>query len=259
MAERRMFAKTIIDSDAFLDMPLSTQSLYFHLSMRADDEGFINNPKKIMRMIGASEDDMKVLIAKRFIIPFESGIVVIKHWRIHNYIRGDRIKPTQYQEEASLLTTKENGAYTLADTCQSNVSQLTDNAPSNVSVGKVRLGKYSKEETILTDGKEESRRFTPPTATDVARYAAEKGLRIDAEKFCDFYESKGWMVGKNKMKDWKAAVRNWCSRDNTAQPQRNPKIQSAHGFSTERTNVNYNDLVMKRWREEQAEEDEYGC
>ena len=90
MAERRMFAKTIIDSDAFLDMPLSAQALYFHLSMRADDDGFINNPKKIQRMVGASDDDCKLLLMKRFIIVFESGVVVIKHWRIHNYIRNDR-------------------------------------------------------------------------------------------------------------------------------------------------------------------------
>jgi 5-methylcytosine-specific restriction endonuclease McrA len=115
MAERRMFAKTIIDSDAFLDMPLSTQSLYFHLSMRADDEGFINNPKKIQRMIGATEDDLKLLNAKNFIIPFESGVVVIKHWKIHNYIRGDRLVETQYKDEKALLTVKENGAYTIAD------------------------------------------------------------------------------------------------------------------------------------------------
>ena len=115
MADRRMFAKTIIDSDSFLDMPLSAQSLYFHLSMRADDEGFINNPKKIQRMIGASDDDIKILIAKRFIIPFESGIVVIKHWRIHNYIRADRLVETKYQDERSLLTVKENGAYTLSE------------------------------------------------------------------------------------------------------------------------------------------------
>lgn len=112
MAERRMFAKTIIDSDAFIDMPLSTQALYFHLSMRADDDGFINNPRKIQRMVGASDDDLKVLIMKRFIIPFESGIVVIKHWKIHNYIRNDRYKPTVYSEEMAMLTKKENGAYT---------------------------------------------------------------------------------------------------------------------------------------------------
>lgn len=113
LAERRMFAKTIIDSDAFLDMPLSTQSLYFHLSMRADDDGFINNPKKIQRMVGGSEDDLKLLIAKSFIIPFESGVVVIKHWKIHNYIRNDRYKETVYTEEKAQLSLKGNNAYTL--------------------------------------------------------------------------------------------------------------------------------------------------
>ena len=89
MAERRMFAKTIIDSDAFLDMPISARLLYYDLSMRADDDGFVNSPKKIMRIVGASEDDLKVLITKKFIIPFDSGIVVIKHWKIHNYIAKD--------------------------------------------------------------------------------------------------------------------------------------------------------------------------
>lgn len=118
MAERRMFAKTIIDSDAFLDMPLSSQALYFHLSMRADDDGFINNPKKIQRMVGASDDDLKLLVAKRFIIPFESGIVVIKHWKIHNYIRCDRYKETMYQKEKAMLAEKENRSYTLAAPCE---------------------------------------------------------------------------------------------------------------------------------------------
>ena len=112
MAERRMFAKTIIDSDAFLDMPLSTQALYFHLSMRADDDGFINNPKKLQRMVGASDDDFKLLIIKRFILTFDSGVIVIKHWKMHNYIQKDRYKPTVYQEEKSLIAIKENGVYT---------------------------------------------------------------------------------------------------------------------------------------------------
>lgn len=107
-----MFAKTIIDSDAFLDMPLSAQSLYFHLAMRADDDGFINNPRKIQRMVGAAGDDLKLLIAKNFIIPFESGVVVIKHWKIHNYIQKDRYKETVYLEEKSRLGMKENKAYT---------------------------------------------------------------------------------------------------------------------------------------------------
>ena len=99
MAERRMFAKTIIDSDAFLDMPHTTQLLYFHLSMRADDDGFINNPKNIMRMIGCKDDDLKILLTKKFLLPFESGVVVIKHWQIHNYIQKDRYHETKYKEE----------------------------------------------------------------------------------------------------------------------------------------------------------------
>lgn len=138
MAERRMFAKTIIDSDAFIDMPLSTQALYFHLSMRADDDGFINNPKKIQRMVGASDDDLKVLVMKRFIIPFESGIVVIKHWKIHNYIQKDRYKPTLYAKEKNLLEIKDNGSYT---ECIQSVSK----AETQVSIGKsiVSLGECS--------------------------------------------------------------------------------------------------------------------
>ena len=111
MAERRMFAKTIIDSDLFLDMPMSTQCLYFHLNMRADDDGFINNPKKIQRMIGCGDDDLKLLIAKQFVIPFESGIVVIKHWKVHNYIQKDRYKETFYKKEKSLLQTDKNKEY----------------------------------------------------------------------------------------------------------------------------------------------------
>lgn len=119
-----MFAKTIIDSDAFLEMPMSSQALYFHLNMRADDDGFINNPRKIQRMIGASDDDLKLLIAKNFIIPFESGIVVIKHWKIHNYIRRDRKKATVYPEEMALLSVKDNGTYTLHDYPVSEPKQI---------------------------------------------------------------------------------------------------------------------------------------
>ena len=108
MAERRMFAKTIIDSDAFLDMPSTAQLLYFHLAMRADDEGFINKPKTIMRMCHCCEDDIKILFAKKFVIAFESGIVVIKHWKIHNYIAKDRFTETKYKEEREQLQLDEN-------------------------------------------------------------------------------------------------------------------------------------------------------
>lgn len=108
-----MFSKTIVDSDAFLDMPLSAQALYFHLSMRADDDGFLNNAKKIQKAINASEDDLKILLLKRFVIAFDDGIIVIKHWRMNNYLRNDRHKPTVYQEELAMLEIKENGAYSL--------------------------------------------------------------------------------------------------------------------------------------------------
>jgi hypothetical protein len=138
MAERRMFTKTIIDSDAFLDMPLSTQSLYFHLGMRADDDGFINNPKKIQRMIGCSDDDLKLLFAKRFILVFDSGVIVLKHWKMHNYIQSDRYKPTVYKQEKSLLQLKENGSYTMMDTeCIQDGYKMD----TQVRLGKVRLGK----------------------------------------------------------------------------------------------------------------------
>ena len=113
MAERRMFSKTIVDSDAFLDMPLSTQALYFHLSMRADDDGFLNNTKRIQRLIGATDDDLKLLVMKRFVIPFEDGVVVIKHWRMNNYIRKDRYTQTVYREEFAMLSVKEDGSYAL--------------------------------------------------------------------------------------------------------------------------------------------------
>ena len=115
MAERRMFAKTIIDSDAFLDMPLSAQALYFHLSMRADDDGFLNNAKKIMRTIGANQNDYDLLVAKSFVIQFEDGICVIKHWRINNYLRNDRYKATIYEEQKAMLEIKPNGRYSLKD------------------------------------------------------------------------------------------------------------------------------------------------
>lgn len=111
MAEKRMFSKKIIDTDWFMEMPTSSQNLYFHLSMRADDDGFVANPKRILKLVGASEDDYKVLISKKFIIPFESGVCVITDWRINNYLRNDRYTETIYKEEKSQLTLDENGRY----------------------------------------------------------------------------------------------------------------------------------------------------
>jgi hypothetical protein len=172
MAERRMFAKTIIDSDAFLDMPLSSQSLYFHLSMRADDDGFINNVKKIQRMIGCNDDDIKVLLSKKFIIPFDSGVCVIKHWKIHNLIQKDRYKPTVYEDEKSKLSIKNNNVYTL-DT--ERIHDVNETEP------QVRLGKSSLGEDSKTIGRAE---------------ALDDGFN----EFWNFYPKK---VGKDKAKtEW---------------------------------------------------------
>lgn len=121
MAKRRMFSTQITDSDSFLELPLSTQALYFHLGMAADDDGFINNPKRIQRVIGANEDDLKLLIAKKFVIAFESGVVVVKHWKINNYIPKDRYKPTVYEDEKAQIFEKPNRAYTV---CIQNVDRL---------------------------------------------------------------------------------------------------------------------------------------
>lgn len=143
MAERRMFAKTIIDSDSFLDMPLSTQALYFHLSMRADDDGFINNPKKIMRMVGSNDDEMTMLVYKKFLMTFESGVIVIKHWKIHNLIQKDRYKPTHYTEEFELLEEKENRGYSFG--LKNDQDCIQDG-----NIGKSRLGKSSQVKVINT-------------------------------------------------------------------------------------------------------------
>lgn len=159
MAQRRMFSPDIVASDAFLDMPVSSQVLYFHLGMRADDDGFVS-PRSVMRTVGVSEDDLKVLIGKRFILPFQSGVVVIKHWLIHNLIRADLYKETLYKQEKKLLGLNENGAYTELRDGVSELQQIeapkwlkirrgelrTANVPQTVPrLGKDRLGKDSIE------------------------------------------------------------------------------------------------------------------
>ena len=194
MAERRMFAKSIVLSDAFLDMPMSARCLYFTLGMLADDDGFVGNPKSIMRQCGASQDDMAVLLQKRYILGFETGVIVIKHWRMNNYLQNDRHKGTTYIEELSTLTLDKKGAYTEAD------KPMYTECIQTVYTGKDSIGK---------DSKDNNKRFTPPTVEEVKAYCQERNNGIDAEAFVSFYESKGWLIGKNKMKDWKAAVRTW--------------------------------------------------
>ena len=191
MAERRMFAKTIVLSDAFLDMPLGARCLYMTMGMLADDDGFVNNPKSIMRQSGATTDDLKILIEKKFIIPFESGVIVIKHWRINNYLQKDRYQETKYIEEKSQLQIDEKGAYT------SNV--YTD----YVYTGKDRIGK----DRI-------GNKYIAPTLEEIQEYCKQRNNNVDAQKFYDYYTRNDWKDSKgNKVKNWKQKVITWEKHD----------------------------------------------
>lgn len=158
-AERRMFSKKIVESDVFLDMPLSTQALYFHLSMEADDDGFVNSPRKIQRMLGASDDDLKLLLAKNFLISFESGVVVVKHWKMNNYIQKDRYHKTIYIEEKKVLNVEENGSYSVKNGLYPECIQSMDTSciqngykmDTEVSLGKVSKGKDSLGEVSIDE------------------------------------------------------------------------------------------------------------
>lgn len=215
MAERRMFAKTIIDSDAFIDMPVTARLLYYDLAMRADDDGFVNSPKKIMRMIGASQDDLSILIMRKFIIPFDSGIVVIKHWRIHNYIRNDRYKPTEYAEEKSRLTIKDNGAYTLdangipsGNKLDTNGIPMVDQMDTQDRLGKDRLGKDRLEEIAPPKPKRTRRgEYNHVLLTDeeYQKLQKEYGNADELIRFLDEYkEMKGY-----KCKNDYLAIKKW--------------------------------------------------
>ena len=142
MARRRMFSLDVVDTDKFLDMPSSTQALYFHLGMHADDDGFVSSPKRIAKTVNCSEDDLKLLIAKRYLIPFESGVVVISDWKINNWIRADRKQITRYKYEKSLLDT-DNYVYTLTTEKQPSVNQVSTKCHTEDSIGKDSIGKDS--------------------------------------------------------------------------------------------------------------------
>lgn len=195
MAQKRMFDKSITNSDDFLEMPDSSQNLYFHLSMNADDDGFVNNWKSIMRMTGHKDDDLKVLVAKQFIIPFDSGVIVIKHWRINNYLRTDRYIETKFKEEKSHLIVDDSLVYQVAT---NGIHSIEENSIDKNSIEKKEIYK--------------ERKFKKPTLIEVEEYCKERNNEVDPQKFIDFYESKGWLVGKSPMKDWKACIRTWEQR-----------------------------------------------
>ena len=122
-AQKRMFSLNVVDTDKFLEMPISARLLYYELGMRADDDGFVDDWKKILLFTGLKNDDLKVLVAKNFIIPFETGVIVIRHWRLNNYLQNDRFKPTVYQKEKQQLKLNENNVYTLDTTCIHSIEE----------------------------------------------------------------------------------------------------------------------------------------
>ena len=211
MAERRMFTKKVTDDDNFMSLSSSAQALYLHLSMSADDDGFCNQVSLSMFKAHASVQDLQALLEKRYIYQFDNGVIVIKHWRMANALRKDRYTPTAFQEELAKLDLKENGSYTwLPDGCQVVATRLPQDRLGKDSIGKDSIG-------------ESKRRFTPPTVEQVREYCLERKNSVDPETFVDFYASKGWKIGKESMKDWKAAVRTWEKRDKKDEPKKKDK------------------------------------
>lgn len=231
MAERRMFSQKVVGSDAFTEMPAMTQVLYFHLNMNADDDGFVNSPKKIARSVGATDKDLTTLINKRFLIRFPSGVVVIKHWKINNSIRPDRYKPTEYQEEFSMLIIKKNKSYSekekhpeLVDSDEDeNVTGLdTNGIPSDNQMdpqdrigedrGKDRIDKNREKGAKNSKSKD----FTPPTLEEIKEFCAQRDSPVDPNRFYDFFEAGNWIDTKgNPVKNWKQKLITWERKEKT--------------------------------------------
>lgn len=240
MAERRMFSKTVIDSDCFLDMPLTAQALYFHLAMRADDDGFVNNPKSIMRNVCCKDDDLKMLIAKKYIIAFESGIVVITHWKIHNYIRKDRYSPTKNQEEMEQITLQKDGRYTIGITSDSQ--RLTDGCHR---LGEDSLGKVSSE--LEKDSSAPSHPKKPKSSdiNSLKKYGKYKNVQLTESQYSslvkDFGENKTdeyikkvdeycQQNGKH-YNDYDLTIRKWLSEDKNKQPEHSYDLDEFNDYT----------------------------
>ena len=251
MAERRMMAKSIIKSDQFLEMPMSSQLLYFHLLLDADDDGFINAPKSIMRVIGAKDDDMRVLQAKGYTIPFDSGVIVIKHWRMHNSLRKDRYNPNpQLENERKQLIINDRKEYELATNWQPTGNQLATNGYHSIgkdSIGKDSIGKDSVYSGECDISHSKNTHFKPPTLEEVKAYCLERNNNIDAEYFMDFQEARGWVLSNGKkMKNWKATIRTW---------EKNNFNKRTSSKSSKDNAINVVKEVMEEYRNEQQRDD----
>lgn len=216
MAERRMFARAVTGGARFLRMPVTSRLLYYDLGMAADDDGCVE-AFAVMRMTGATEDDLKVLVSKGFVKILNDDLVsLILDWKVNNYIQKDRYHPSIY---AKLLNDQS------VDTeCIQDVSNLdTQVRLGKTSIGKASIGEASTGEVRAGEPAQSAKppartRFSPPSVQEIEEYCREKGFLLDAERFADYYASIGWKVGKNPMKDWRAAVRTWVKKD-TPKPE----------------------------------------
>ncbi len=222
MAQKRMFSLQVVDTDKFMDMSTSAQALYFHLGMHGDDDGFVSSPRKIARAAGCNDDDMRLLAAKGFIIPFDSGVVVITDWKINNTLKNDRYQRTIYQEEMAMLQNDASGKYLISSGMVPDRFQNSSNSEPQHNITEHNITKQNKTEGTKADKPPTRPRFIPPSVKEVRAYCLEQGyLAIEPQRFVDYYTANGWKVGKNPMKDWKAAVRTWNGKE-----QPNGKIES---------------------------------
>lgn len=201
MAQKRMFSLSVVDTDKFLEMPISSRLLYYELGMRADDDGFVDDWKKILMFTGLKDDDMKLLIAKQFILPFESGVIVIRHWRLNNYLRNDRYKTTQYQEELKQLNIDNNNVYTMD----------TIGIPGGIhSIDKNSIDKISIKEKEIYKEKETYGEFKNVKLTKEEYAKLEKSNLLPyIEKLSSYMASKG-----KKYKSHYATILNWARHEN---------------------------------------------
>lgn len=208
-----MFAKSIVLSDAFLDMAMSARCLYFTLGMLADDDGFVGNPKSIMRQCGASNDDILMLLQKRYVLDCGNGVLVIKHWRMNNYLQKDRYKETTYLEEKDKLIIDDKGSYT-----EKNKQCIQNVYTGKVSIGKVSIGNIYKT-------------FIPPTLEDVEEYCKKRNNNVNPSKFYDYYSVSNWVDGSGKkIKNWKQKVITW-ERNNPKKEDTLPTYDNSKNIS----------------------------
>lgn len=219
MAQKRMFSLSVIDTDWFLDLPLTTQALYFHLALRADDDGFVDSPKSIMRKIGCNSNDFQILIAKRYILEFDSGVIVIKHWRMHNTIQKDRYIPTTFKEELSKLKlddkksyTEKDGVYKMDTYCiHNNISISKSNTKSNTNT--INNTNNTTDNNININNKKKYGEFNNVALTDDEIEKLKNKFPNDWQQKIENLSSYLAQFNK-KYKSHYATILNWARKDN---------------------------------------------